>query len=171
MIKQDCVNSFIDIGNSSTVVVDAINLNILSKISTQKLFNDISLLKVNHFNKCLISSVVPSLNKLILNNYLHVSFINYQNIPFTSIDLAEPKEIGVDRLLSAYAAWKITKKAVLVVDAGSAITFCMVSSNGVYLGGAIVPGLGTSSKALNDYTEKIPCITVKKTRIFDWEKH
>lgn len=51
-----------------------------------------------------------------------------------------PQQMGVDRWVAMLAAWQQTRKAVCVVDAGSAITVDFVDAKGWHLGGYILPG-------------------------------
>lgn len=133
-------------------------------IETHALMQDPECLLEDRREKIGVASVVPAINNKLAQHYHDLTFISYKDVPFTKIDLPNPSEIGIDRLLSAYAAWKQVQSTVLIVDAGTAITCCVVNHVGVYLGGVIFPGLGISSKALNDYTAKIPYIHVKKQK-------
>lgn len=82
------------------------------------------------------------------------------------IDLHYPAEVGADRIVNAFAGWKKFGRSLIIVDFGTAITFDCVSSEGVYLGGAIAPGLFLSMEALFKGTAKLPkvdlAITPKK---------
>lgn len=51
----------------------------------------------------------------------------------------QPKEIGADRIVNAAAAYHLYGGPVVIVDFGTATTFCVVSETGDYLGGAIAP--------------------------------
>ncbi|MFN8111065.1 MAG: type III pantothenate kinase [Thermoleophilia bacterium] len=59
-----------------------------------------------------------------------------------------PRELGADRIVNAVAAFRRYGGPVIVVDLGTATTFDVVSAEGVYLGGAIAPGIETSLDAL-----------------------
>jgi len=59
-----------------------------------------------------------------------------------------PKEIGSDRIVNAAAAYHKYRKDLIIVDFGTATTFCAVTRTGDYLGGVIAPGLGISAEAL-----------------------
>lgn len=63
---------------------------------------------------------------------------------------------GTDRLLGAYAAWRLSGKAVLVLDAGTALTANVVDARGRFLGGAIFAGPGLALKALAGGTALLP---------------
>lgn len=59
-----------------------------------------------------------------------------------------PKEVGTDRIVNAVAAYELYGGPLIIVDFGTATTFCVVSKNGEYLGGAISPGIRISMDAL-----------------------
>jgi type III pantothenate kinase len=68
--------------------------------------------------------------------------------------------VGVDRLLDALAANRLRtpgRKAV-VVDVGSAITVDLVDADGAFLGGAILPGISMSARAMHEFTDLLPLI-------------
>lgn len=69
-----------------------------------------------------------------------------------------PRQVGADRLLSAYAAFHKYKKELIVIDFGTAITFDVVSQKGEYLGGAIAPGIELTLEALFQKTALLPRI-------------
>jgi len=73
-----------------------------------------------------------------------------------------PAEVGSDRIANALAAYNETRGPVIIVDFGTATTFCAVSGKGEYLGGSIVPGVGISADALFARTAKLPRVAVKK---------
>jgi type III pantothenate kinase len=70
-----------------------------------------------------------------------------------------PETLGFDRIAAAVGAYTIYPgKTVLVIDAGTAVTYDIVTSQGEYLGGNISPGLGIRFKALNKYTNRLPLL-------------
>lgn len=73
-----------------------------------------------------------------------------------------PEQVGQDRLVGAYAAWKTYKKACIVADFGTAITIDVVTEKGEYLGGIIAPGLEISLEALASRTALLPKIELKE---------
>ncbi|MEQ9406382.1 MAG: type III pantothenate kinase [Fuerstiella sp.] len=76
------------------------------------------------------------------------------------LDVDQPATVGIDRLLTAYAASRIfaTGQPVIVVDSGTATTINLVTHEGVFRGGSIFPGLRLSAHALHDYTARLPLI-------------
>jgi type III pantothenate kinase len=152
----------VDIGNSNTVIAQYHNKQIkkVENIPTNKLKEQLAKLSLSEYKEVLVSSVVPQLDAIV-NQFKNVFFVNYQNIPFINIKQKKPQEAGADRLVNAVAAHYLYKENVLIIDSGTAITFCYVEKNGCYQGGAIFPGMGIASKALELYTAKIPLIRVE----------
>lgn len=73
-----------------------------------------------------------------------------------------PKQVGQDRLVCAYAAAELYGVPCVVVDLGTAITLDAISAKKEYLGGMIVPGIRLSAEALFEKTALLPKVTVKK---------
>lgn len=83
---------------------------------------------------------------------------NALNFPFKNL-YATPQTLGVDRLaLIAAASELYPKKNVLVIDAGTCITYDFICSTNEYLGGSISLGLSMRFKALHSFTEGLPVI-------------
>lgn len=75
----------------------------------------------------------------------------------------QPDRVGIDRLAAALAANAIRREATpaIVIDFGTAITVDLVSSDGAFEGGAILPGIGTSAHALDANTDALPAVHVE----------
>ena len=78
------------------------------------------------------------------------------------VDVDSPETVGLDRLLNAVAANALrpASRPAIVVDSGTATTVNFVSQAGVFCGGAILPGLEMSAKALHYYTAVLPSMPV-----------
>lgn len=76
------------------------------------------------------------------------------------VRIDNPKEVGADRLVNAFAAWKRFKQALIVVDFGTGTTFDVVSARGEYIGGVIAPGVNLSLDALHRAAAKLPNIGI-----------
>lgn len=76
------------------------------------------------------------------------------------IDVENPDSVGLDRLAAAVAANSLRSpgRSAIVIDAGSAVTVDAVSSAGLFLGGAILPGIMMVSRALTEQTDLLPTI-------------
>ncbi len=76
-----------------------------------------------------------------------------------------PRQVGQDRLVGAYAAKSLYKAPCLIIDFGTAITFDVVSPHGEYEGGIIIPGLQLSAESLFQKTALLPRIdTIRAPR-------
>ena len=80
-------------------------------------------------------------------------------------DLPNPNAIGVDRLCCAAAAFDRLGVACVVADFGTAITIDYVSDEGVFRGGAILPGLRMGAASLNANTARLPLVELRQP---DW---
>jgi type III pantothenate kinase len=74
----------------------------------------------------------------------------------------KPEQLGPDRLVAAFAAARLYGGPLIVVDAGTAITWDAVDAKGRHLGGAIAPGPVTMAQSLRQNTALLPEMTVKK---------
>lgn len=88
--------------------------------------------------------------------------IRHTDVPLTA-EVETPDRLGIDRLLSAFAATQCEKTNVsvgglVVIDAGSAITVDQIDSAGVFRGGAIMPGLQMQADSLASGTDALPRI-------------
>lgn len=86
-----------------------------------------------------------------------IRLVTWPDVPI-QIDVDDAGRVGIDRLLSAYAGWTKFGSALVVIDAGSAITIDWVDSAGTFCGGAIMPGLELQSRSLVMGTEALPQI-------------
>jgi type III pantothenate kinase len=114
---------------------------------------------------CVIPPVVWVLKKMSVD-YFKVSPIIVGPGIKTGIYIKtdNPKEVGADRIVNSIAAYKLYGGPVIIVDFGTATTFCAVNKDGVYLGGAIAPGIEISAKALAEKTAKLPKIEIIKPK-------
>jgi type III pantothenate kinase len=76
-----------------------------------------------------------------------------------------PKEVGADRIVNAVAAYEKYRRALIIVDFGTATTFDYISPKGEYMGGCIAPGIMISSEALFDRASKLPRVELCKPRL------
>jgi type III pantothenate kinase len=108
-----------------------------------------------------IGSVVPPVTNplaLACEQYLHVTptVIDARSpLPIT-LDVDEPLTVGADRLINTLAASRIYGRDTICVDLGTATTFDCITSDGVFLGGVIMPGVYTSAETLTRRTSKLP---------------
>lgn len=101
----------------------------------------------------ILSSVVPALTgtfETMIGAYFRQTpmIVSSDSATGLTVKYANPREIGSDRIVNAAAAYYKYRRDLIVVDFGTATTFCVVTRNGEYLGGVIAPGLGISAEAL-----------------------
>ncbi len=86
---------------------------------------------------------------------------SYQQIPI-ELDVDVPSRVGIDRLLNVFAAGRRqgNRQAVIVVDSGTATTVDLMTCDGIFRGGSILPGLRLSAHAMHDYTARLPLLNV-----------
>lgn len=160
----------IDIGNSSIKfgVFDRENLvarftvpnanfstadEIHSQISNQ--------IPVNQFSAIVVSSVVPVISELMRELgekfFDCTAFFVDNTLDFgLKIKYEQPENLGIDRLIAAFAATEKYGVPCIVCDFGTATTIDAVNSHREYLGGIITPGINTLSEALYAKTAKLP---------------
>lgn len=126
-----------------------------------------SKLDVNDISGVIISSVVP--NIMYSLEHMVRKFFNKKPIVVgpgikTGINIKydNPKEVGADRIVNAVAAHEMYKKPLVIIDFGTATTFCSVAANGDYIGGTISPGIKISSDALFQRAAKLPRVELIK---------
>ena len=173
----------IDVGNTQTVVGVYDDKKLLShwRISTDlnktedeygmlvKNLLSNSNLSLSDIKSVVISCVVPPVSWIVKKmslDYFKVSALIVGPGVKTGICIKtdNPKEVGADRIVNAIAAYKLYGGPVIIVDFGTATTFCAVNADGVYLGGAIAPGLEISAEALVEKTAKLPKVELTKPK-------
>ena len=125
-------------------------------------------LRADDINAIIISSVVPPVVPTLermCQRYFGLSPLLIGPGVKTGMDIRydNPREVGADRIVNAVAAYEKYGGPVIIVDFGTATTFCAVDAKGVYLCGSICPGIGISTEALVQRTAKLPRIELKRT--------
>ena len=110
-------------------------------------------LAISDISGVALGSVVPGLDfafrKLFTRHFnLEPFYIDNRTDTGITIDMPHPQEVGSDRIINAAAAHQLYQGDLIVVDFGTATTFDVVTGEGVYLGGAIAPGVEISRQAL-----------------------
>ncbi len=78
------------------------------------------------------------------------------------IKYENPREVGADRIVNAVAGIDQYGYPLIIVDFGTATTFCAISDRGEYIGGAIAPGISISTEALFQRAAKLPRVELTK---------
>ncbi len=94
-----------------------------------------------------------------------ITLLSAADLPL-AVQLPRPDMVGIDRLVDAVAANRLRElsRPAVIVDVGSAITVDLVSADGAFLGGAILPGLAMAARALHEFTDLLPLIDVSEFR-------
>lgn len=124
---------------------------------------------IHEIDGVIISSVVPPLMPVLekwCRKYLHKEPVIVGPGVKTGLNIRyeNPREVGADRIVNAVAALEIYGSPFIIVDFGTATTFCYVDEKGQYLGGAIAPGIGISTEALYQRAAKLPRIELVKPK-------
>ena len=113
----------------------------------------------------IISSVVPpimfSLERMC-EKYFHVKPLIVGPGMKTGLNIKyeNPREVGADRIVNAIAAIQEYGSPLIIVDFGTATTYCYINEHKQYMGGAIAPGIGISTEALYTRAAKLPRIEI-----------
>lgn len=117
----------------------------------------------------IISSVVPPVTGLFVE--MSKAYFNCDPIIVgpgiktgLQIRYENPREVGADRVVNAVAALYLYTPPLILLDFGTATTFCAINSNGEYLGGVIAPGIGISAEALFIRAAKLPRVELEKPK-------
>ena len=157
------MNLVIDIGNSQTKVAifaagEIVQMICMEKFTVARL-NDLK----QHYpdlDQAILSTVADvdtEMVKKLRNDFGYVIEFNHQTaVPIEN--LYQSKEtLGLDRLAAAVGAVTLFPgKDLLVIDAGTAITYDLIDKKKRFLGGNISPGLKTRFRALHQFTQRLP---------------
>jgi type III pantothenate kinase len=83
--------------------------------------------------------------------------LTHGDLPITA-DVEHPDRVGIDRLAGAVAANRLRdpQRPAIVIGVGTAITVDFITADGVFRGGAIMPGIAMSARALDEFTDLLP---------------
>ena len=158
----------VDIGNTN-IVLGLFNKN--SLISKQRILtNGSAEVKVaGSVDAAVISSVVPNMTRVISSKIekqykIKPVVVSWRKIKVLKIALKKKEQVGVDRLVNAVAVKRLYGSPAVIIDFGTATTFCALDKKGRYLGGAITSGLAISRDVLHKRTAKLPLIEIKKPK-------
>jgi len=92
-----------------------------------------------------------------------VTLLSSGDLPLV-VELERPDMVGIDRLIDAVAAnhLRTPGRAAVVVDIGTAITVDLVSPEGAFCGGAILPGIEMAARAMHEFTDMLPLVEMSK---------
>ncbi len=117
-----------------------------------------------HISRTVVAGSNPPVRDQLLSDWPVAGSVprlvhHHTEVPI-AVDVDEPDRVGIDRLLTAFAAQRLfaPTQAVIVVDSGTATTINLTTSDGIFRGGSILPGLRLSAHALHDYTARLPFV-------------
>ncbi|WP_108867445.1 type III pantothenate kinase [Aquimarina aquimarini] len=159
------MNLVVDVGNTYTkigvfdaskiIYKNTIGHNALKK-EVQKIKETYPLIKnavissVSNINEDCVQYIKNVYNTLVLDHLVSMPFKNLYDTPTT---------LGIDRMaLVAAAVDQLSGKDVLIIDAGTCITYDFKNKKEEYLGGAIAPGIRLRYGSLHNYTAKLPLL-------------
>jgi type III pantothenate kinase len=124
-------------------------------------------LELENIEGIIISSVVPpimfALERMCMKYFNIKPLVVGPGIKTgLNIKLENPREVGADRIVNAVAGIHYYGTPLVIVDFGTATTYCYVNEKGQYLGGAIAPGINISTEALYSKAAKLPRIEIAK---------
>ncbi|MCX5680231.1 MAG: type III pantothenate kinase [Candidatus Omnitrophica bacterium] len=160
----------IDIGNTNITVGSFDGLKLVKKekipTSAYSFYKRISRYSAD---EVIISSVVPlALARIVYE----LNRISKRKVVILGKDIKVPvknlyrnkDEVGQDRLVNAFGARAIYGSPAVIIDFGTAITFDIISKNGSYLGGLILPGIEMGLRSLYEKTALLPKVELKPAK-------
>ena len=124
-------------------------------------------LEMENVKDIIISTVVPSV--LYTLQHLSMKYFNRKAMVIGPgiktgliVKYDNPKQVGADRIVNAVAAHAKYGGPLIIIDFGTATTFCAVTEKAEYIGGTIAPGLKISSEALFEKTSKLPKVELEE---------
>ena len=161
------MNLVIDIGNTvaKIAVFDESGIVEVVHDSNSALRHLGEVLRVYPVQRGILSTVIPlsedAEDSLKQSGVPFLRFTSLTPVPISNL-YKTPQTLGSDRLAAVVAAHALMpERDVLVVDAGTCITYDFVSSSGCYRGGNISPGVAMRLKAMHTFTGKLPMVTVE----------
>ncbi|MGD7010306.1 type III pantothenate kinase [Metabacillus sp. 84] len=171
----------LDVGNTNTVigVYEEEELNYHWRIETSRnktedefgmlfksLFEHVGI-SYTDVNGIIISSVVPpimfSLERMCKKYFDIKPLVVGPGIKTgLNIKYENPREVGADRIVNAVAGIHLYGSPLIIVDFGTATTYCYINEEKQYMGGAIAPGVNISTEALYSRAAKLPRIEIAR---------
>lgn len=150
---------FCDIGNTQTKIILLENKKPKFKIiSTKNFYEFYSKYRNSYFY---ISCVVKEIENLISKTKKMVKFISYKDLSNYIKIKYDKKNLGSDRILSAFVGKNFFGKDFLIISFGTAIVLDYVDKCGCYVGGEIFPGFNPLAQTLFVSTSKLPFLKIK----------
>ncbi len=156
-------NLVVDIGNSSIKIAvfhqdTLIFSELLSTLNQENLYQ---LKETHQVENLIISSVKKEIifdEEALKERFKYIRFNGFTNTTIIN-KYTSPATLGLDRLAAVVGAKHLFPlQHVLVIDAGTCITFDTLNENGEYFGGSISPGINMRFEAMHHFTSKLPLV-------------
>lgn len=162
------MNLILDVGNSYVKMAVFTNHKLHYREILKPNLNLTSFLKAIKSLPEIMNVIISSVSELNVDvysylntNYKVIDINNQLKFPFENC-YHTPNTLGGDRLaLAAAANFYYPNKNVLIIDAGTCITYDLINASNQYLGGGISPGIAMRYKSLNYFTSRLPLIDSK----------
>lgn len=167
----------LDIGNTNIVIGCIDNGEIIfdGRITTDSAKTDmefavmlkniltINSIDLNKFEGAIMSSVVPPINQAIktaVKLVIGKEPITVSGCEGLKVALDDPTQLGNDLVVGAVTVMHDFTPPIILIDMGTATTIFVIDKSGTYIGGAIIPGVMISQKALSQMTSLLPSISL-----------
>ena len=162
------MNLILDVGNSYVKMAVFTNNKLHYREILKPNLNLTSFLKAIKILPEIMNVIISSVSELNVDvysylntNYKVIDINNQLKFPFENC-YHTPNTLGGDRLaLAAAASFYYPNKNVLIIDAGTCITYDLINASNQYLGGGISPGIAMRYKSLNYFTARLPLLDSK----------
>jgi len=165
------MNLIVDIGNTSTKLAvfegkKRLSFSRINELSCEELEKELRGFKIRQAIVSSVKKLPPLISDLFFSNIPFVHVLSHKSaLPF-KIEYDTPETLGSDRIAAVAGAFNLFPGAeVLVIDAGTALTFDFLSSD-IYKGGNISPGLNMRFRALNKFTNRLPLVSLSESFSF-----
>jgi type III pantothenate kinase len=164
------MNLIVDIGNTNAKLAvfkddDVVHFETVDYAELMDVLD--TYLRKFDITKSILSNVgaqIEGLNEFLKKHFYHINLDSSISLPI-GINYDTPETLGVDRMALAVASFYQSKgKNSLVIDMGSCITYDFTTSEGEYQGGAISPGLNMRFKAMHNFTESLPLVSIRESQ-------
>ena len=163
------MNLIVDVGNTAVKIAVFLNEEIIEKRSVSKLDFENNIKRINQEYPEIKTAIISSVAKLndeqwnaVERRWDTIRLNSETSVPFENT-YKTPKTLGVDRIaLTAAAVKKFPKKNILIIDAGTCITYDFKNSKDIYIGGGIAPGIQMRYKSLHEFTANLPLLKMEK---------
>ncbi len=147
-------NLYFSIGNTNTYYIEEENGNLFNKKNLNK--KNLKNIEYEDYNYIYYISVNNERTKEIKNLFPNIIELKKEKNIFNS--LYNIDNMGIDRFICIYYIVNKKEYPALIIDSGTCDTIDFINEEGVHLGGYILPGLMSLSKAVNTFTDELPLV-------------